>query len=73
MRNSVRRTKVVALLATGAMLFQFGGCLNLEGFVRNFRIGFQRQLGAIPAQTVFDLTVGPLVDGLLGGGDTDAG
>lgn len=73
MRNSVRRTKVVALLATGTMLFQFGGCLNLESFARNFRIGFTRQIGAIPAQAVYDLTVGPLVDGLLGGGDADAG
>lgn len=70
MRRSVHRMKVVALLATGSMLFQFGGCLNLGGLFRQAQIGFTRQIGAIPAQAVYDLTIGPLVNNLIGGGTT---
>lgn len=73
MRKSIHRMKVVGLLAAGSMLFQFGGCLDLGGVWRNVQIGFTRQIGAIPAQAVYDLTVGPLLDGVLGGDDGAAG
>ena len=73
MRRSVHRKKAVALLAAGAMLFQFGGCLSLGGAWRNFQLGFSRQIGALPAQAVFDLTIGPLIDGVLAGGNANAG
>jgi hypothetical protein len=62
--------KVAALLVSGSMLFQFGGCLNLDSLFRNIQVGFARQIGAIPAQAVYDLTIGQILDGVIGGGDT---
>lgn len=69
MRRSVHRMKVAGLLAAGSMLFQFGGCLDVGGLWRNVQIGFTRQIGAIPAQAVYDLTIGPIIDDLIGGGN----
>lgn len=66
MRKSAIRMKVVGMLASGCMLFQFGGC-NLNGFINNAVRGFGEGFGAIPAQVFFDLTIGPLLDDLLGG------
>jgi len=54
-------------LATGSMLFQFGGCLDLGGLWRNVQVGFSRQIGAIPAQTFYDAVIAPLVGDLTGG------
>ena len=64
MRNKIPRLKMVGLLFTGAMMFQFGGC-SLNGLLSQASIGFARQIGAIPAQAVYDLTVGPLIDGAI--------
>ena len=66
MRRTANRMKMAALLASGSMLFQFGGCLSLDSFWRNMQIGFSQQIGAIPAQAVYDLTIGSLIDPLLG-------
>lgn len=68
MRRSVHRVKVAALLVSGSMLFQFGGCLSVDNLLRQMQIGFGRQIGAIPAQAVYDLTIGPILDDLIGGG-----
>ncbi len=64
MRSKMHRMKMVGVLLTGAMVFGFGGC-SLNGLLNQASIGFARQIGAIPAQAVYDLTVGPLIDGAI--------
>lgn len=66
MAKKVHRMKVVGALLTGGMMFLFGGC-SLNGLLNQASIGFARQIGAIPAQAVYDLTIGPLLDGVIGG------
>ena len=66
MLKKSRRMKVVGLLATGAMIYQFGGCLG--GVFQRAGIGFAEALGAVPAGIVNDLFIQPLIDGFL---DTD--
>ena len=61
MRSKIHRMKMVGVLLTGGMMFFFGGC-SLNGLLNQASIGFARQLGAIPAQAVYDLTVGPLIN-----------
>lgn len=69
MLNRKRRMKLVALMASGAMVFQFGGCL---GHVwNNVGIGFGRALGAgiaTPFGDIADLA-GLFGDFLPDGGD----
>lgn len=69
MRRNVHRVKMLGLLLTGAMVFQFGGC-SLNGLLNQASIGFARQIGAIPAQVVYDATIAPLIDSITGGGTT---
>lgn len=64
-----RTLKGAALAAMAGTMLQFGGCVDLEAGLQNVRIGFARELGAIPAQAVYDLTLGPIVDDFLTGGD----
>ncbi len=63
MLKKSRRMKVVGLLATGAMLFQFGGCLG--GISQRAMIGFAEALGALPAQIVNEQFIQPLFDSFL--------
>lgn len=65
MRKNTRTMKLVGLLATGAMMMQFGGCLG--GLGQQAGIGFARAFGALPAGVLYGL-VAPL----LGLGGTDA-
>lgn len=71
MRRKVHAMKVVGVLLTGGMLLQFGSC-SLSGLLNQASIGFARQLGAIPAQAVYDATIAPIIDDALGGDDTTA-
>ena len=68
MQKSVKRTKVLGLLAAGSMLFQFGGC-SFDAFLNQASIGFARTIGGFPAQTIYDAFIAPLVDGFSGGDD----
>jgi hypothetical protein len=70
MQRSVNRTKVLGLLAAGSMLFQLGGC-SIDAFLNQAQIGFARTFGGIPAQLIYDLTIGPL--DLFGGGGEEEG
>jgi len=74
MKKMTRRFKVIGMLATGATLLQFGGCGlgNLGAIWQQAGIGFAQQLGAIPAQIVYDAYIAPLVEGLLPGDDGEA-
>ena len=60
-----RKMKMMGMLVTGAMLFQFGGCLG--GLWQQIGIGFGRGLGALPVDTVNDLFIAPLLEGITGG------
>ena len=71
MLKKSRRMKVVGLLATGAMLFQFGGCLG--GVFQRAGIGFAEALGAVPANIVSDLFITPLIEGFLPADDDGNG
>lgn len=71
MQKSVNRMKFLGLLGAGSMLFQFGGC-SLDALVNQSSIGFARQLGAIPAQALYDAFIAPLVEGITGGGEEGA-
>ncbi len=66
-RNSIRM-KVVGLLATGAMMMQFGGCLY-DGFLKQVGIGFGRGIGAIPSEIVNSIVAPLLVEIIPGTGD----
>jgi hypothetical protein len=66
MRKTANRMRFIGMLASGCMLLQFGGC-SLNGFIQQATIGFARGFGAIPSQVLFDLTIGPLLDDLVGG------
>jgi hypothetical protein len=64
-KNSLFRMKVVSLLATGAVMMQFGGCLY-DGFLKQVGIGFGRGIGALPADIVNGILAG-FIDPILGG------
>lgn len=64
MRSRIHRMKRMGVLLTGGMMFFFGGC-SLNGLINQASIGFARQIGAIPAQAVYDLTIGPIIDGAI--------
>jgi hypothetical protein len=68
------KMKMVALLATGGMMLQFGGC-NFGGFWRQMGIGFARGVGEIPVVLINQLIAPFLPDlsGVGGGGDGDNG
>ena len=71
MLNRKRRMKLVALMASGAMVLQFGGCLG--NIWQQAGIGFGRQLGADQAGAVsaalgLDDLLGGLTDLLPAGG-----
>jgi len=72
MQKSVNRTKVLGLLAAGSMLFQLGGC-SLDAFLNQASIGFARTFGGIPAQIIYDLTIGPFIEDSLGCGGSEEG
>ena len=61
-----RRMKMFALLASGAMVLQFGGGGCLGGVIQQAGIGFGRALGAAPAAAVSAaLGLDTLISGLL--------
>jgi len=66
--RKTNRWKMVGMLTTGSMMFQLLGCISYE----NILFGFNTQLGSIPAQALYDATIGPLLDDLLGGGGDEA-
>jgi len=68
MQKNNRRMKVAALLASGAMMMQLGGCLFNDNFWRQVQIGFGRGVGTLPANIVNDFLNGFIGD-LTGGGE----
>ena len=68
MRKNTFRMKVVGLLATGAMMMQFGGSCLYDGFLKQVGIGFGRGIGEIPSEIVNSL-VAPLIVEIIPTGD----
>jgi hypothetical protein len=43
----------------------------LDAFFNQASIGFARTFGGIPAQLIYDLTIGPFIEDFIGGGSEE--